>query len=214
MLAVLTTHPIQYQTPIWRGLAARDDVPFTVMFMSDQGLKARFDPGFGRELALNIDLLDGYPHEFLPVRTGPKQDAFGWLKLQPGRPALWWRRIDHGAAEGGLGKPTMDLGVPGLMIAIWFAYALGRYMWRVLGQLAVTSQAHARVGYGMVAFMASNVAAFSVAAQAYGDVFILLCLGWALSFLLALPVLAHRAVLAAQRPVVAAPVSGFATLRR
>jgi len=88
MLAILTTHPIQYQTPIWRGLAARGDVPFTVMFMSDQGLKARFDPGFGRELAWDIDLLEGYPHEFLPVRTGPKQDAFGWLKLQPGFGAM------------------------------------------------------------------------------------------------------------------------------
>lgn len=107
--------------------------------------------------------------------------------------------IDRGAAEGGLGKLTMELGVPGLLIVVWFAYALGRYMWRVLAHLAVTSQRHARVGYGMVAFMASNVAAFSVAAQAYGDVFILLCLGWALGFLLALPVLAQRAAQAAQQ---------------
>ncbi|MDZ4812140.1 MAG: hypothetical protein SGI99_05925 [Pseudomonadota bacterium] len=120
--------------------------------------------------------------------------------------------IDRGAAEGGLGKLTMELGVPGLLIAIWFAYALGRYMWRVLGQLASTSQKHARVGYGMVAFMASNVAAFSVAAQAYGDIFILLCLGWALGFLLALPVLAQRAVQSAQRAP--APAPEFGTLRR
>ncbi len=84
MLAILTTHPIQYQTPIWRALAVRGDVPFKVMFMNDQGLKNRFDPGFGRDLAWDIDLLEGYPHEFLPVRTGHRQDAFGWLKLKPG----------------------------------------------------------------------------------------------------------------------------------
>ena len=43
MLAILTTHPIQYQVPIWRGLAARGDVPFKVFYLSDQGLKSSFD---------------------------------------------------------------------------------------------------------------------------------------------------------------------------
>ena len=84
MLAILTTHPIQYQVPIWRGLAQRGDVPFTVFFMGDQGLKARFDPGFGRAIAWDIDLLSGYPHEFLDVRTGERQDRFNWLRLKPG----------------------------------------------------------------------------------------------------------------------------------
>jgi len=84
MLAILTTHPIQYQTPIWRGLAERGDIPFKVFFMSDQGITAKFDPGFNRTLAWDIDLLAGYPHEFLPVETGAKQDAFSWLKLKPG----------------------------------------------------------------------------------------------------------------------------------
>jgi glycosyltransferase involved in cell wall biosynthesis len=84
LLAILTTHPIQYQVPIWRGLAQRGDVPFTVFFMSDQGLKARFDPGFGRAIAWDIDLLSGYPHEFIDVRTGDRQDRFNWLRLKPG----------------------------------------------------------------------------------------------------------------------------------
>ncbi len=84
MLAILTTHPIQYQTPIWRGLAKNTQLPFKVFFMSDQGIKASFDPGFNRKLAWDIDLLEGYPHEYLSVQTGAKQDAFGWLKLKPG----------------------------------------------------------------------------------------------------------------------------------
>lgn len=84
MLAILTTHPIQYQTPIWRGLARQGEVPFKVFFMSDQGLKAKFDPGFNRNFAWDIDLLEGYPHEFLPVETGDSQEAFGWLRLKPG----------------------------------------------------------------------------------------------------------------------------------
>ena len=84
MLAILTTHPIQYQTPIWRALAERADVPMKVFFLSDQGLKSSFDPGFGRSLAWDIDLLDGYPHQFLDVVVGKRQDAFTWLRLKPG----------------------------------------------------------------------------------------------------------------------------------
>ena len=57
MLAVLTTHPIQYQVPVWKGLAARKKIPFKVFYMSDQGLEARFDPGFGKSLSWDIDLL-------------------------------------------------------------------------------------------------------------------------------------------------------------
>lgn len=84
MLAILTTHPIQYQVPIWRGLAARGDVPFKVYYLSDQGLRARFDPGFGQALAWDIDLLSGYPHEFIDAHTGQHQDRFTWLRLKPG----------------------------------------------------------------------------------------------------------------------------------
>ena len=84
MLAILTTHPIQYQTPIWRRLAARGDVPFKVYYMSDQGLKPRHDPGFGRDVAWDLDLLDGYPHEFLDTHAGTRQDSFRWLRLKPG----------------------------------------------------------------------------------------------------------------------------------
>ena len=45
-------------------------------------------------------------------------------------------------------------------------------------------------GWLLVAYMLANVAAFSVAARAYGDEFILLTLGWSFGFLVALPVLA------------------------
>jgi len=58
----------------------------------------------------------------------------------------------------------------------------------------VISPGHARFGYGLVAFLAANGAAFSVATQAFGDLFVLLTLGWTLGFLLALPVLAKRAM--------------------
>lgn len=65
MLGILTTHPIQYQVPIWKLLAARGRVPVRVYFMSDQGLAVRPDPEFGREFAWDIDLCGGYDHEFV-----------------------------------------------------------------------------------------------------------------------------------------------------
>lgn len=82
MLAVLTTHPIQYQIPLWKELSARGKVPFCVYYMNDLGLAPRFDPGFKRLLAWDIDLLKGYEHEFLNVRTGPYQNSFFWLGLK------------------------------------------------------------------------------------------------------------------------------------
>ena len=84
MLAVLTTHPIQYQVPVWKGLAARGSVPFKVYYMCDQGLEARFDPGFGKSLSWDIDLLGGYESEFLKTYQGRRSDTFWWLRLKPG----------------------------------------------------------------------------------------------------------------------------------
>ena len=83
VLAVLTTHPIQYQVPIWKGLAARKNIPFKVVYMSDQGLEARYDPGFGKSLSWDIDLLSGYESEFLDTR-GQWFDSFWSLRLKPG----------------------------------------------------------------------------------------------------------------------------------
>ena len=40
--------------------------------MSDQGLEARFDPGFGKSLSWDIDLLGGYECEFLDTYRGPR----------------------------------------------------------------------------------------------------------------------------------------------
>jgi glycosyltransferase involved in cell wall biosynthesis len=83
VLAILTTHPIQYQVPLWKALSARGKVPFRVFYMSDLGLKRGFDPGFRRKIVWDIDLLAGYDHEFLDVRASASQDSFLWLRLKP-----------------------------------------------------------------------------------------------------------------------------------
>jgi glycosyltransferase involved in cell wall biosynthesis len=84
LLAVLTTHPIQYQVPVWKGLAARGSVPFKVYYMCDQGLATSFDSGFSKSLSWDIDLLSGYNSEFLKTYRGRRSDNFWWLRLKPG----------------------------------------------------------------------------------------------------------------------------------
>jgi glycosyltransferase involved in cell wall biosynthesis len=72
VLAILTTHPIQYQVPLWRALARDGRVPFEVWFISDHGIRPSYDSEFGARFAWDIDLLSGYPHRFLkPAEAAP-----------------------------------------------------------------------------------------------------------------------------------------------
>ena len=50
--------------------------------MCDQGLEARFDPGFGKSLSWDIDLLGGYESEFLDTYKHQRLDSFWGLRLK------------------------------------------------------------------------------------------------------------------------------------
>lgn len=64
-LAVLTSHPIQYQAPLWRKLATHPQIDLSVYFCSKLGLVEQLDPEFGVKLKWDIPLLDGYGYKFL-----------------------------------------------------------------------------------------------------------------------------------------------------
>jgi glycosyltransferase involved in cell wall biosynthesis len=64
-LAVVTTHPIQYQCPIWKDLARRADMRVRVFFASDFSVRGYVDPGFNQHMRWTVPLLDGYDHEFM-----------------------------------------------------------------------------------------------------------------------------------------------------
>lgn len=104
--------------------------------------------------------------------------------------------LNRGAAEGGLGKITLELGVPGLLLVLWLFWALARYVRASLAVTVQISRPHARVAFALVALLAAKVASFSVAAQAYSDIFILLLLGSFTGFVLAMPVMARKALAA------------------
>jgi hypothetical protein len=121
---------------------------------------------------------------------------FGWLGAGLGTGSQGTNEIaeshniPRGASEGGLGKITMELGLPGLLMTLWIVIALGKHLRSQLIATAKRSPEHARVAFGLLAFLIANIATFSVATQAYSDLFVLLILGCCLGFLLAMPVLA------------------------
>jgi glycosyltransferase involved in cell wall biosynthesis len=65
-IAEIISHPIQNRVPVYRELAATPDVDFTVLFLTEHGVKPTFDPGFGQTFAYDIPLLEGYQHRFVP----------------------------------------------------------------------------------------------------------------------------------------------------
>lgn len=75
-LAILASHPIQYQAPIFRLLARQFDLRVFYAHRANEvdQSKAGFDVGFDWD----VDLLSGYEHEFLEnVSRHPGLDYFG-----------------------------------------------------------------------------------------------------------------------------------------
>jgi glycosyltransferase involved in cell wall biosynthesis len=68
-LAIVVSHPIQYQAPLYRSLARSNRINIEVLFLSDHGLEPTFDHGFGKEIAFDVDLVGDFPHQFLPNRS-------------------------------------------------------------------------------------------------------------------------------------------------
>ena len=88
-LAYVVSHPIQYQAPLLRRIAAERGIDLTVFFGSDFSVRGYKDEGFGVEVKWDVPLLVGYKYEFLPrVRDKGTEGVFSpisrglmrWLK--------------------------------------------------------------------------------------------------------------------------------------
>lgn len=76
-VGILTSHPIQYQVPWFRALAARDDIDLTVFFCF-LPTKEQQGVGFNVEFEWDIPLLDGYDYQVLEnVSPNPGSETFG-----------------------------------------------------------------------------------------------------------------------------------------
>ena len=61
-LAILSTHPIQYNAPLFRMLAQEKSIDLKV-FYSKKTEQVRFDKDFGQEITWDVPLTNGYVHE-------------------------------------------------------------------------------------------------------------------------------------------------------
>ena len=118
-VACLVSHPIQYQAPMFRHLAAHPGIDLTVFFLSDLSLHGYRDSGFGVSVKWDVPLLDGYRHEFLPHLGSGSALSFWrpWTfglraRLRRGRfEALWVHGYAHRGCIAGIAA-AKSLGIP------------------------------------------------------------------------------------------------------
>jgi len=87
-LAVVTSHPIQYQGPLWRRIHEHPDIELTALFCCDHGQKPTHDRDFNTTFSWERPITEGYPHEFIPS-VHPHPSPYGFWPLT--NPKLWTR---------------------------------------------------------------------------------------------------------------------------
>jgi glycosyltransferase involved in cell wall biosynthesis len=80
-LAVITTHPIQYNAPIFKMLQLRANIEVKVFYTWSQSAAGNtYDPGFKKNISWDIPLLDGYAYTFIEnVAAEPGTHHFGGI---------------------------------------------------------------------------------------------------------------------------------------
>lgn len=105
-VAVVHSHPIQYSAPLFAYLNRDPMLEVTALYCSDFGLRGGIDPGFGRAVTWDVDLLSGYPHVFMSRHAG-REAPTGfwslvcprlWSEIRSGRyDAVWVHGYNHAA---------------------------------------------------------------------------------------------------------------------
>ncbi|MEZ6131840.1 MAG: glycosyltransferase family 4 protein [Planctomycetaceae bacterium] len=107
-VAFVTSHPIQYQVPVFRHLARRDDLDFQVLFamLPDAATQGA---GFGVEFEWDIPLLEGYEYSVLKnVSKNPGVTHFGGCDTPGLLDELRQRKIDVVVVNGWVVKTCVQ----------------------------------------------------------------------------------------------------------
>ena len=68
-LLLISTHAVQYASPVFRVMAQHPRLAIEVAYCSLQGAEGGVDPEFGRQVKWDVPLLDGYPWKEVPNRS-------------------------------------------------------------------------------------------------------------------------------------------------
>jgi glycosyltransferase involved in cell wall biosynthesis len=74
---VVASHPVQYQAPLLRRMARRDDVDLQVAYCTLRGAEAAHDVEFGATVKWDVPLLDGYTWKHVANRGSGGESFFG-----------------------------------------------------------------------------------------------------------------------------------------
>lgn len=84
LLAYLVSHPIQYQAPLFRRLAASRRIDFQALFGCLHGATPRFDDQFGAVVDFGIDVTSGFDWRLVPqAGRRPSINKFLGLVMRP-----------------------------------------------------------------------------------------------------------------------------------
>lgn len=64
-LAIITSHPIQYQAPLWKKISADSEIDSHVYFCWNPQKNQNFDREFNQKIIWDTPLFDGYKYSFL-----------------------------------------------------------------------------------------------------------------------------------------------------
>lgn len=94
-LLFISTHAVQYASPVFREMALHPRLEIEVAYCSMQGAEGGMDSEFGREVKWDVPLLEGYKWTQIPNRSlRPGLGRFFGL-LNPGL----WRKIRKGGYD-------------------------------------------------------------------------------------------------------------------
>lgn len=94
-LAVVNSHPIQYFAPLYAYLNRDPRLDVTALYASDFSVRGAVDPGFGRSVSWDVDLLSGYRAVFLGGRAHRRTPGGFWSLVCP----EVWREVRSGGYD-------------------------------------------------------------------------------------------------------------------
>ena len=98
-LAIVASHPVQYQVPWYRALATMTDL--RVFFAHRIGAEEQAAPGFGVPFDWNVPLFDGYQSEWLDnVAVASRRRSILRLRHAAGRASESARGFDAVVVNG------------------------------------------------------------------------------------------------------------------